>query len=183
MAAVDTITPPHDVVVLKSVEYPAFNREVHVNNWSDLQRAGRSGIHEVKGRPQPIAVTDLMQSREFDLTLVTHDDEQHRVMDLLLAQGGVLLLHVPHGSPVPGGYILARDVSRGRYTRTTTVQRRRWDLSCRVVAAPDADVQTALVTWHTLEAAYGSWEAVWAAHSSWLDLWASVEDPGEILPL
>jgi len=56
----------------------------------------------------------------------------------------------------------------------------RFELDCREVSAPDADVQTALLTWHTLATVYGSWEQVWAAHPSWLDLWQSVVDPSEV---
>ena len=180
----DSIVPPHDRIVLKSVEYPAFNRPVTVVDWTTPRRRGRQGIHEVKGRPQPIAVHDIAASPTFGLELMTDTAEQERVLDLLLAQGGVLLLHVPPDCPVPGGYIVATDTTGPRReTRSARTSRRYWDLSCRVVAAPDADVQTALVTWHTLHSVYGDWPSVWAAHASWLDVWGSVEDPSEVLPL
>jgi len=184
------ITPAHTQTVLKHTEYPALNCAITVQNWSPISRGGRSSVHEVGGRLLPIATGGMMRSREFALTLITGDvrDPEHDGLaeaariDVMLAQGGVLLLQPPHGSQAPAGYVVAESVTWSR-TVPHGVTPQRFELDCREVSAPDADVQTALLTWHTLAAAYGSWEQVWAAHPSWLDLWQTVVDPSEVVPI
>jgi len=94
----------------------------------------------------------------------------------------VLLLQPPHGSQVPAGYVVAESVTWSR-TVPHGVTPQWFELALREVSAPDADVQTALLTWHMLAAVYGSWEQVWAAHPSWLDLWQTVVDPSEVVPI
>ena len=179
-----TITPAHDRIVLKHVEYPALNRPITVVDWTTPTRAGRTSLHEVRDRPDPISVSGAMASPAFELVLMTETAEQARDLELALAVGGVLLAQGPAGCQVPTGYVVALGVEGPqRATRSGRGERRYWTVSCRRTSAPDADVQTALLTWHTLATVYGSWEQVWAAHPTWLDLWQTVVDPSEVLPI
>ncbi|THV26012.1 hypothetical protein [Glycomyces paridis] len=176
-----TITPVVTRVWLCNIRYPLLNRTVSVGDVSSDSRAARGGTFEIKGRSVPVVVSDLRSSPSFTLTLRTGTLAEARDLDLSLAVGNEFYLQVPPDGQVPGGYVAIGNTTMNRFGSVST--RRRWDLPCRIAAAPAPEVLPATLTWATVLATYGSWQAVLAANPTWADLLATVGSPEDLVVL
>jgi len=178
------ITPTLDGVWLKSVARPFLNRKVTVRDFSEVGRRARGGTFPVVGRSYPVAVTDVRGSREWTLLLSTYTPEDADDLDLLLASGDILLVHVPPGtdrlSAVPGGYVVVGD-TREVTPPTVDLRMRVFEVPCTEVAAPGPDVVGAQSTWQTVLNTYPTWQAVMDARASWADLLELVGDPTDVI--
>ena len=173
----DDITVNLDRVWLKSIRHPFLNRPVTVTDWSDITRQGRGGLFEATGRSVPVAVTDVRGSRGFTVTLLTDTLTEARDMDLALAAGRVMFVHVPDDCPIPGGYVAISGTGEER--RSTRGAKRYWPLECRIVAEPAPQVVPTTLTWRTVRRLYGGWQAVRQSNPTWgplLDLVADLDD-------
>jgi len=132
------ITPVLDGVWLKSISNPALNRKVTVRDWSDITRPSRTGLFQVVGAKYPIAVTEVRGSRQWTLELRA-DLAEAAAIDALLDDGGVLLVHVPADSTVPGGYVVAGDSSE-KHFEFDVPKTRFISLPLTEVAAPPPEV-------------------------------------------
>jgi hypothetical protein len=186
-----TITPDlAGQVWLKSIRWPFLNRVVNVVNWSDVVRPARTTIHDVAGRSVPVAVHDKRSSPQFTLTVVDYctrgrvevqcaDGEPLvvvRDLDLVLAAGGTMFIHVPAGSAVPGGYVAIGDTSMSRVAEGNPDTSYLFTLPCTVVAPPGADVVGGTMVYAELLELYGGYNSVLAANPTYaalLDLMAS----------
>jgi hypothetical protein len=186
-----TITPSlGGQIWLKSIRYAFLNRTIKVLNFSDIQRASRSGVFEVKGRSVPISVHDLRGSQEFTLEVATRDfdDESYdaltedRDLDLTLAASDVLFIHVPADLEVPGGYVSIGNTTARRIAPGQNMTRL-YTLPCTVVAKPGPDVVSTTMTWATVERLYGSWQQLLASNPTWADLLALVGSPEDLVAL
>src|SRR5690606_40872637 len=99
---------------LKSIRHPFLNRPIHrtlAGGGQSISRAARGAVFDVQGRSTPVAVTDVRSSREFTLTVQVPDEAAARDMDLTLASGDVLCLHIPPAlAPhMTGGFLRIRE--------------------------------------------------------------------------
>lgn len=177
-------------VWLKSVKYPFLNRAVDCPDYDAITRAFRGAIFQVQGRSVPIAVSDLQQSRQFTLTVVTHTLEEARDFDLTIAANPLFFLHVPAEGPVgcearvsavPGGYIKILDTTQSRIFKGSQVYT--WSLPCVVVAKPDPQIIGTTLTWGTVLNRYGSWEQLIASNPTWMELFQQVGSPNDLVVL
>ncbi|MFI6228876.1 hypothetical protein ACIBCR_16355 [Micromonospora echinospora] len=179
-----SITPALDGVWLKSLARPFLNRVVQVRGYGEVTRRSRAGVFDVIGRSYPIAVTEVRGSRQWVLEVVTDTTEDASDLDLLLASGDVLLVHVPAASgrvsAVPGGYVAVGDV-RLVTPPTVDLVQRVFALPCVEVAAPGPDVVGATSTWQTVLSTYATWADVMAEHATWADLMELVGDPTDVI--
>lgn len=174
----DTITVDgHDKVILKSIKYPSLNRPVTVTDFSDSTWSARSTLHPVAGRALPVEVRDQRLSRAFTVELMTATPADARAVELMLALGEPLMLHVPPGCPVPGGHVAVADVSAARRTRSARSPRRYWTLPCTLVAPPAPSVTPTTLTWGTVRRLWGDWSALLASNPTWADLLSTVGTP------
>jgi hypothetical protein len=179
----DDITPSlAGVVWLKSIKHPNLSRPVHViDRGETIGRASRSVAHPIVGRSTPVASGDLRHSRDFELSIMT-TSEHHQTageLDIVLAAGGVWLVHVPAASSVPGGYVVIGDTVEERLFRGDPDAPRVFTLPCTVVTPPAPAVVGSLLTAQTLFRLFGNADALYAAHSFGRSLVAtigSVED-------
>jgi len=175
-------------VWLKSIRYPMLNRPITVVDWGAISRASRDTTHAVVGRSAPVAVSDSRLLPAFTLEIATDDYAdpsvdpvpQAAAIELMLAAGGVLLVHVPAGMPVPGGYVAVGATAMNRVVPHGQVPRV-WELPCQTVAPPGPDVLPTTLTWATIRRLYGSWTATVAAHPEWGALLADVGDPEDLV--
>jgi hypothetical protein len=180
----DTITPSlGDRIWLKSIRWPFLNRAVTVTEFSEIARPSRAGVFDVRGRSVPVTVGDTRGSQRFTLQLRTDTLTAARDMDLVLAAGGTMFVHVPANCPVPGGYVEIGDTGQSRRTRSARSDRRYVDLPCTVVAAPGPDVVGGTMTWGTVLALYGDWTNLVAANPTWSALLAGVASPEDLVTL
>ncbi|MEU5939411.1 carbohydrate binding domain-containing protein [Micromonospora sp. NPDC047548] len=174
-----SITPAIGGVWLKSVSRPFLNRKVTVLDYSDVERPSRAGVFDVIGRSFPVAVNDVRGSRRWTLEVLTETLGDARELDLVLASGDPMLVHVPAGVGVPGGYVVIGDTTQRRTGRRST--RRVFELPCTEIAAPGPDVVGATVTCQTVLTTYPTCAAVLAAHDTCLSLMELIGDPTDVI--
>lgn len=179
-----SITPVLGGVWLKSVARPFLNRQVEVRDFSEVERPSRAGVFEVVGRSYPVAVTDLRASRRWSLQLSTYSREDADDLELLLAGGDILLVHVPQDgsrlSAVPGGYVAA-GYAQVATPPTTDLRMRVFEVAFTEVAAPGPDVVGSASNWQSVLNMYPTWEAVLNAHPTWADLLELVGEPTDVI--
>lgn len=176
---VASITPTLGGVWLKSVARPFLNRRVVVQDYGDVERPARAGVFDVIGRSSPVAVSDVRGSRRWNLTVLTSTPPSAGDIDMLLASGDPLFIHVPAGCDVPGGYVSVGDTVQRRPARRSV--RRLFELPCVEVAAPGPDVVGATSNWQTVLNTYGTWADLLAAHPTWADLLELIGDPTDVV--
>lgn len=120
----DSVDTPLDVAWLKNPLRPARNMIVELGRPMQIRRAARSGLFDIKGRADPIEVTEQRRSRSWVQTFVVKTFDEADGLDDLVDPGETLLLHVPgRGDPgdcppwpddLPGGYIHVGDMEEER---------------------------------------------------------------------
>ncbi len=177
----NSITPSLSGVWLKSIRFPFLNRQVTVTNYSDITRSARGANFDVLGRSVPVAVTDKRSSQKFSLELVTTDADEELVMDLVLASGGVMFVHLPADCRVPGGHVVIGEVSSRR--KNARGSRRYFTLECQVVAEPAADVVGGTMTYGALIDLYGGYDNLLSANPEYADLLQLMASPEDLVVL
>ena len=119
----DSVATPLEVAWLKNPLRPPRNMVVKLGRPTQLRRAARSGLFDIKGRADPIEVTEIRRSIAWVQPFVADSfGESDGLLDLF-EPGETLLLHVPGrddspGCPpsqdLPGGYIHVGDVVEER---------------------------------------------------------------------
>jgi hypothetical protein len=179
-----TITPPLTNVWLKSIARPFLNRAVQVATYSEIARPSRAGVFDVVGRTMPVAVADVRGSRRWTLNLVTDTDQQATDLDLILASGDALFIHVPTTgleSTTPSGYVSVGNTGQRRMGPHLPQQV--FELPCTEVAAPGPDVVGATITWQGVVATYPTWSGVVAAHATWANVLELIGNGTEVVVL
>ncbi len=189
VVATATVIPVQTEVYLKSITFPSLNRQLDCVDWKELTRNSRVGLHDVKGRHEILAISDVGSSATFSLTLVTRSKVENRALVALLTYGGTLLLQPPGDieeelcptgyAGTPGGYVAVGGSSQRRTVYGQPIWT--WTVEFTRVAAADLnDIVPTMMTWEQLWAYLGdtgSWEDVWATWATWQDLWNT---PGSI---
>lgn len=179
----NSITATLDAVWLKSIVRPFLNLPVDVRSYSEIERPSRVGVFSVIGRSYPVAVTDVPDSRRWTLQLRCETAEQARDLELLLASGDPLFVHVPTAvdliSTTPGGYIVAGDTTTWRLAAHLPIVI--VEIPCTEVAPPGPDVVGATVTWRSVMNTYGTWADLMAAQATWADLLETIGEPGDVV--
>lgn len=119
----DSVATPLEVAWLKNPLRPPRNTIVKLGRPTQLRRAARSGLFDIKGRADPIEVTEIRRSIAWVQPFVADSfGESDGLLDLF-EPGETLLLHVPGrddspGCPpsqdLPGGYIHVGEVVEER---------------------------------------------------------------------
>jgi hypothetical protein len=175
----DSITQDLDQVWIKLVARPFLNRAVTVADFGPVERPARAGVFPVIGRSFPVSVADVRSSRRYVLQVLTESPSEAGDIDLLLATGDPVFVHVPSTSAVPSGYYAAGDTSEARTGRIS--DRRMFEIPLTAIAAPGPDVVGASITWQGVINAYADWTAVIAAHTDWQDLLELIGSPTDVI--
>ncbi|WP_371409731.1 hypothetical protein OG423_14090 [Micromonospora zamorensis] len=171
------------VVWLKSLARPYLNQQVTVRDYSEVTRRARAGVFEVVGRSVPVAVTDVRGSRQWSLDVNTYSARERSDLDMLLASGDILLVHVPASgrvSATPGGYVTVGD-TREVTPPTSDLAMRVFSLPCVEVAAPGPDVLGATITCQGVLDMYATCAALLAAHPTCLSVLELIGDPTDVI--
>lgn len=174
-----SLTPTLSRVWLKSIARPFLNREVTVVDYSDVERAARGGVFDIVGRSLPISVSDVRVGRSYTLEVLTTTADEERNLDLFLASGDPVFVHVPGSSMVPGGYYTIGDTSARRHSRTSL--KRVFALPLREIAAPGPDVVGAASTYQTVLDNYATYQAVVNAHATYESILTLIGSPTEVI--
>lgn len=167
---------------LKVPAAPFLNQPVEIVDATNKVRRTRTGVFDIKGRTNPVVVSDVASSWFFTLHLLTRTLAARSNLDYLFASGEVLLLQVPLAETghVPDGYLsVVGDVGQENTLRRSL--NRVWSAPVCQVAAPGPDVIGSAYTWGSVVADYASWTALLAANASWTALLARTGTPSDVI--
>ncbi len=173
------ITPTVTGVWLKSVARPFLNRRVTVVDFSSVGAPARGGILEIAGRRDPVAITEVRGSRNYELVLRAADSVEAEALELVLSFGDVMYLQVPPGCVVPSSmYAWVGDVVFTRVGKHDT-EVRYLSLPLTEVAAPAATIVGYTITWAGVQSAWTTWSDLLAdpAATTWAELNEYVSAP------
>lgn len=173
------ITPTLTATWLKSIARPFLNMSFAQSEIvSDASRPERDGVFDVIGRSLPVAVTDVRSSLQYNLRLVTRTLGEADALDMLLASGDSLFLHVPSTWPLPSAYVAVSGAPREfRWSTDWST----WTLSIKEVAAPSADIVGSTSTYQTLLSMHANYTDVIADHTSYADVLTMIGSPSEVI--
>jgi hypothetical protein len=179
---ITSITPGMTDVWLKSIYRPFLNRKIDVlRDFAEVSREFRGGVFPIINRSLPIAVTDLRRSRQWVLGVCTSTAAEATDLDVLLASGDPLFLHVPANSnlPVPSAHIVIDRTASSR--KRAYSDKRVWTLPYTEVAAPGDEVIGSVGTWQTVLNTYATWQDVINNHATWADLLTLVGSAEDVI--
>lgn len=164
---------------LKHIRYPFLNMIITPSDVGDVSRPSMSGTFNIVGSSLPVVVSLPRASAQWSLTVATADLDELAALNALLATGDVLLLQVPSGSIIAGGYFAAGDTAE---TRNTVPSQQRWvTIPLTEAAAPDPSVTGTTAIWQTVIDTYATWSDVAAAVSTWQDVLSLVGSPADVI--
>lgn len=172
-----TITEPW----LKFVAAPYLNRTIRILGVDSIARANRNGVFQVVGAQLPVTVTDVHGSRAMTVALRTDDPDEARLMDLALAAGLIVFLHVPDGYMLESLYASVGDFSQAAITLTPPFSARQFSVALTECAAPSADVVGFAGTWQIVLNTYALWSDVLAEQATWATLAELIGDPSDVI--
>lgn len=164
---------------LKHVRYPFLNMIVTPSDAGDVTRPSMSGTFNIVGSSLPVVVSLPRASAQWSLTVATADLGELAALNALLATGDVLLLQVPSGSIIAGGYFAAGDTTE---TRNTVPSQRRWvTIPLTEAAAPGPSVTGTTAIWQTAVDDYAMWSDLIVAQATWADVLSLVGSPADVV--
>lgn len=176
-----TITPMPSSVWLKYPTKPSLNTPITVTDWSDITRESRGAEFPVVGRTLPVAITDVMGSRQLTLTVTTATLAAAADLDKRLAAGDIAYIQAPSPTcPVPTLYAVIKGYPQGRHSKRTI--RRFFDLPLIEVAAPGATVYGDTYVYNDVLTSYASYSAVLSGVSSYSNLLDKVSTGEVVVP-
>ncbi|ALE74939.1 hypothetical protein AD006_01190 [Pseudonocardia sp. EC080610-09] len=174
-----SITPMMTNAWLKFVGKPYLNTRLELNGWDEISRSSRNGIFQVRGRVNPVVVTDVHSSRSTTVYVRTRTTEARDNLDLALLGGQVMLLHVPPSAPLPSMYVVPGDYSYDWPSQRSVTAR--WEIPVIEVAKPGPGVYGSAASWNTVSSKWSSWSAVSAANATYADLAGVVGSPSAVI--
>jgi hypothetical protein len=154
---------------LKFIANPVLNRPLTLlTDFSGVERESRTGLFDVQGSPEPIAVTDVHSSQRMTIRAKTETPAETRALDQALRLGFPCFLQTPADCPVPSMY-----ASIGSYRwvpPTPRSQRSIFEIGLTEIAAPHPSVMGAFATWQSVLDDYQSWDQVYAEVGTWREL-------------
>jgi hypothetical protein len=166
-------------VWLKFVAKPALNRRVTLTGWDRIGRQNRNAAFTVRGRPDPIVITDVHSSRTTTIKLRTESIQEGEALEAALSAGYPAFLHTPQGLALPTMYVAIGDVE---YQRPSSYSHARaWTIDLIEVAAPPPSVFGPAPTWANIIAAYPTWRDVMDAFPTWRDVMDGNSNPDVVI--
>jgi hypothetical protein len=157
-----------DQAWLKFIPAPHTNLKVRfIADKHRFERASRVTIHRVAGRADPIAVTDVHDSKTTSVRFLTRTDAEFAALDKALAQGAPAYLQLPESTPFPSMYIAIGNISTERVGRAKTSRSWLWTVAVTEVAAPPPSIVGSGMTWGALLEQYETWGDVLEAFATW----------------
>lgn len=174
-----TVTPAPTATWIRSPTRPFLDQTVTVVEASAVAMPARAGTFEVLGRRLPVALTEVRGSRRYTLTITTATKAERTALELFFSFGDVLLFQPPGDCDLPGPlYASVGDVqveNRGAHDSP----RRYFVLPVTEVAAPDASIVGATITYAGAASTWASYTALNAATASYAALAAYVAAPAD----
>jgi hypothetical protein len=176
---VGNVTPALSRVWMKNPIAPYLNVAVTVISIDDITNPARTGVFDIIGRMNPVAVTDVYGSDKTTIGLRTTDDATMEDLRSRLKTGQVQFIHAPKGSRTPTGYFVLGDLDKSFPSSTGTA--RRLSFPATGVAAPDPSVAAVISTYQTVINDYATYAALIAAKATYADVLLLVGSPSDVI--
>lgn len=151
---------------LKFIANPVLNQPITLlTDFDGVEREARTGLFEVQGRRDPIAVTDVHSSRRMTIRVKTETPAETAALDQALSLGIPCFVQVPAGIPVPTVY-----ASIGSYRWQPPTKRSKrsiFEIPLVEIAAPHPSIMGAFATWQSVLEAHTSWEDLYFRNATW----------------
>jgi hypothetical protein len=121
---------------LKDPGNPLRNMRVLVAKGPDWQRSIAQTAHRVRGRRDPVVLSDVRGSLEGDLAIYTESDDQRHALHYLLDPGSILLWQAAPGHGVSDMYVAVGAITEARGGGVASDPFRQWTLPLTQVAMP-----------------------------------------------
>lgn len=149
----DRVAP--DDVWFKFIASPASNRKVLLHDWSDIAHESRNVLHQVRGRSDPIAVTDVHSAASMTVLVITETRAEREALRTSLRQGAPVFFQTPESIECPSMYAVVGSFSVRRLARKST--RHLFTVPLTEVAPPPPSVVGVGVTWAAIIDRYATW--------------------------
>jgi hypothetical protein len=171
----DTVTLAHEdanVAWLKDPGNPQRNLQVMVKTAPDWQRQIAQSEYRVRGRTNPVVLSDVRAGLEGDLVIWTRSDEERRALHWLLDPGSVLLWQAVPGMGVDDMYVAVGQIVEARVSAHAPELWREWTLPLRAVDMPVTVgvAGSAGRTWQDILAEHDTWQQVMDRYATWEDV-------------
>lgn len=153
---------------LKFIASPHRNLPIQLVGWSEIERPARLALYEVKGRRDPIAVTDVHGARRVTIELRTTTTADGDALDEALSAGFPALLHLPSGIALSSMYCVVGDYQWSRPARRSLI--RRWSVQITEVSPPPPSIVGVGRTWQTILDQYASWGELLDTFGTWQEV-------------
>ncbi|MFJ9694941.1 hypothetical protein [Kitasatospora sp. NPDC101183] len=163
-------------VVLKDPSIPSRTTTVVVTTMPSWQRAARQAVHQVRGRPRPVVLTDVRSARTGSVVLSTATHTERQALTWLLESGHTLLAQWPPGWGEDDTYLQVGSVGEDRLSEYAPQPDRGWTLELTEVDRPIGGlVGSAGRTWQTVRDGNATWANLLTKYSTWLGVLTGVE--------
>lgn len=157
---------------LKDPSSPQRNLKLAVAKGPDWQRSITQSVLRVRGRRNPVILSDVRGGQEGDLLVFTQSDAERIALDWLLDTGNVLLWQVAPGNGVSDMYVIAGQTTQARGGGIATDPIRTWTLPLKEVDMP---TQTGVAgsagrTWQDISTENTTWQDVLSKFATWEDV-------------
>jgi hypothetical protein len=163
-----TVTDIPQVSWVKFIAAPYLNKRVDLSGWGPVTRKSKNATFSVRGRPDPIGVTDVHDARQVTVRFITHTIAARDALDSALAAGAPLFFQTPTSVACPSIYATAGDYGWESLTRRS--ERAEFTVPLTEVGAPPPSIVGSGLTWATVTASYGSWAELPDTFGSWREL-------------
>lgn len=166
---------PLNTVIIKDPGLPARSTTSTVQTLPDWTRTARQGVNQVRGRANPIVISDVRTSRTGTLTLVTETAQEVDALWWLLETGSTLLLQWPSTWGERDVYVQVGDVDEAHVVAYAEYGDRTWSLPLTEVDRPVGGiVGSPGRTWQSVLDEATSWSAESALYPTWLGVLVGV---------
>lgn len=166
-----TLSDPEEAW-LKDPSNPQRNAKVLVKQPPDWKRSIEQARHRVRGRRNPVVLSDVRAGLEGDLILWTRSDDERARLHWLLDSGNTLFLQTAPGRGISDMYVTVGEVPEARDTPEADDPWRVWTLPLSESDMPTTagvngsagrtwrDPLTEITSWADLMSQYATWEDV-----------------------
>ncbi|MFE4658374.1 hypothetical protein ACFRFJ_17050 [Streptomyces hydrogenans] len=157
---------------LKDPSAPQRNCRVLTQRAPDWQRSITQGDHRVRGRRNPVILSDVRGGLDGELQIWTRSDDERRNLHWLLDPGRILLWQAMPGMGIEDVYVTVGQITEGRTVPQAQEVWRSWSLPLRQVDMPTAlgVAGSATRTWQDILTEHSTWNDVLDRFATWEDV-------------
>ncbi|MFF4746784.1 hypothetical protein [Streptomyces sp. NPDC001268] len=164
--------PDSNYVWIKDPGLPQRNLRIEAVTAPDWQRPINQTEHHVRGRRNPVILSDVRRGLQGELTVRTINDDERTRLHWILDSGNVLFLQFAPGLGLEDRYVAVGETTEARIVAHGAEPRRHWKLPLREVDRPTTIglAGSAGRTWQDILTEHATWQDVLDSYETWEDV-------------